>query len=141
MRLLLGLFILFSIPAFGFTSKKSVETLKSEARNRLLQRKQGFDKHQKRLRDLEKRRLATAYKMKAIRKAHADKKEKARKGFVRKKFHFPKKSYEEFLQKRRDRRQQNEKARVGYKEVRKEVEKVFKNKKYRIDGRREYNLN
>ena len=141
MRSLFVVIILTSFHCFAFTSQDNVTTLKKEAKKRLLARKKGFDKHQKRLKDLDKKRLAKAYKMKKIRKTVADKKEKARKSFVRKKYPFPKKAYRDFLSKRENQRKFHKKARQGYTQVQDEMEEVFKNKKYRIDGKREYDLN
>lgn len=107
---------------------------------RLELRKKGFDAYQKKLQEADKRRLATAYKQKVIRKKYADKKEKARKGFVRKTSVFPMQAYKRFLAERRQKRRQLEKARSEYSVVQKQLKKIFKNKRYLIDGNKEFKL-
>ncbi len=133
-------FLLACPAAFAGWGGKSLSERKQKEIKRLELRKIGFDAYQKKLEGLDKRRLATADKQKVIRKKYADKKEKARKGFVRKTSVFPKQAYRAFIEKRRQKRKQLEQSRHEYSIVQKELKKIFKNKKYRINGNKEFKL-
>jgi hypothetical protein len=138
--LIAGAFLMISSMGFAAWEDVPVKVLKERARKNLLQRKQGFDAYQRAKRDAEKRRMAEAHKMKAIRQAYQAKRERTRRNFVRVTEPFPEAAYRQFLQQRRERRRQIEQARVNYVEVQDELEKVFKNEKYKIDENKEFDL-
>ncbi len=137
---LLILGILLSLPGFGAWGTKPLSVQKKEAKQKLEKRKKGFDQYLQRQQAREKKRLAKAQKMKVIRKAHAEAKEKARKNFVRNNEPFPKKAYKAFLKRREKREKSNETARKDYSVVQKELSEVVNNKKYRINGNKEFDL-
>ncbi len=120
--------------------QKPVAKLKEEARNTLLERKVGFDAYMKKKQEWEKRRLAQANKMKSIRQAQAEKKEKARKNFVRTTRAFPHQAYVTFLRNREKRRQELKKAQKEFVAVQDELEKIFEDKRYKINGKKEFDL-
>ncbi len=118
----------------------SLQALKQKAKSNLLERKKGFDAYLQKKQRMEAQRLSDADKMKTIRKAYEKKREQARKNFRRKTESFPKEAYQAFLQKREKRRSRLENARENYVSVQDELEKVYENKKYKINGKREFDL-
>jgi ABC-type multidrug transport system fused ATPase/permease subunit len=121
-------------------AKDSLQDLKAKAIKRLKARKKGFDAYQKKLEEFEKKRWADADKMKDIRKAYAEKQEKARRAFVRRQRVISKEAYQEFIAKREIHRAKRLKARESFSYIRKELNKVKKDKRYRISGKKEFNL-
>ncbi len=145
LKLLLIVFCL----CFGMVTPKSataawtapsLQALKQKAKSNLLERKKGFDAYLQKKKRLEAQRLSDADKMKKIREAYQEKREQARKNFRRKTESFPREAYQAFLQKREQRRSRLEKARENYVSVQDELEKVYENKKYKINGKREFDL-
>lgn len=127
--------------AFGGWAKGTLVEQKRHIRQHLLARKKGFDKYLKKRQQMDKKRRAKAYQQKILRKAYEEKKEQARKNFHRSQQQaFPQQAYKEFLRKRQQQRQKLEQARKEYVKFQEELEKVFKNEKYRIDGKKEFNL-
>lgn len=118
----------------------SVEKQRKSEIKRLEKRKQGFDSYLAAQAKREKARLAVAYKMKAVRKEEALKKEKARRNFRRKYQEFPASDYRKFIKRRDLRIQQNRKNRTEYSKVQKELKKIFESRKYKINGKKEFNL-
>lgn len=118
----------------------SVAQKKQNAVKRLEARKKGFDQFLAKKEKAKKARLARAFEMKGIRKKLADKKEKARRNFRRKTYDFPMADYRQFIKKRNKKRQSLESARQKYGVLRKQLQKVYQNKKYNIDGNKEFEL-
>lgn len=120
--------------------QKTLKQEKKEAVELLLKRKVGFEKYQKRLKEWNQKRLARAYKQKEVRQRMAEKKEMARKNFIRNNDEFPRQAYRKFLADREKRKKVLNKSRKEYAKMQKEMQKVFENKKYRIDSNKEYKL-
>ena len=134
------LILLFSQSALSAWNQGSIDEEKAKAVKRLERRKMGFEKYLAQQKEWDKKRVANAFKQKEIRKKHSERKEKARLKFVRKTQSFPEQAYRNFLKKRRKIQQSLRKAREDYRVVQKELRKVFKNKKYRISGKKEFKL-
>ena len=141
LRFLVLILSLIIVPnAHAAWQSGSASQMKKETVSRLEARKKGFDQHQEAKKKWKEQRLARANEIKGIRKRHYDKMEKARKGFKRVKVPFPKQAYKTFLKQRKTKRGQLETARKDYRKVQKELKKVYQNKKYRIDGNKEFEL-
>lgn len=134
------------IVIFGYQSvfaawgQESIAQQKTRAIKKLSARKKSFDQFHARKSKWQQQRLARAGEMKGIRKKHADRKERARRGFVRTTNVFPKKAYRKFLANRKVRRAELEVGRQQYGKMRKQLDTIYKNKKYNIDGKKEFEL-
>ena len=118
----------------------ALEQEKNQAIERLQARKKGFDQYQKRLQEWEQKRLARANEIKKKRAKAKKRRDKARRNFVRVTEEFPKNAYRDFMAKRKRQRVKLKESRKDYAEMQKVLKKVFENKKYRIDGRKEFKL-
>ena len=127
-------------PSLGGWNAVSLQEKKQRAVKKLKARKVDFDKYQKMKTDWESKRLSVAFKQKKIRKKYADQKEDARRKFRRTTEVFPVNDYRKFLSERREKRQKLEKSRQNYSKMQNELKKVFKNREYKIDGNKEYQL-
>ncbi len=139
-NLFLVLILGFGTQAGAQWEQPSVGALKKKARAFLLKRKRGFDQYLKNKKQAEIERLKDAHKMKQVRKAYAEKREKLRSGFVRRTEAFPHKDYVKFLEQRKRRHQQLEQKRRDYVAVQNELKEIYENKKYKIDGNKEFDL-
>lgn len=118
----------------------AIEREKKQAVEKLRARKKGFEKYLKRKQEWNQRRLSRADDQKLIRQKYAEKRERARRNFERPEDDFPYKAYRKFLRTRERKRKQRERARVEHGKMSKELDEVFENEKYKIDGNKEYDL-
>ena len=119
---------------------ENLAKMQEKAKKRLIQRKKAFEAHQAAKKRREKQRLSDIAKIKKERKRLFEKQESARRNFVRKTEVFPQKAYRRFIQRREERWAMEEIHRRNYQYLSHEMKRVFKNKKYNINGRREFDL-
>lgn len=127
-------------PVFGKNRSSAVAKKKRQAIQRLDARKKAFDQHIARKKKWNQQRRAVAFKQKEIRKRYSEKRDKARREFTRPKRSFPIKDYRAFLAQRKKRRDHLRQSRLDFSQLRKQLKRVHKNKKYRINGNKEFDL-
>lgn len=138
---LVMLFLIFSTStAFADWGWGSLSEQKKKAINKLERRKKGFDAYLKEQDKREKKRWSDAFKQKVLRKEYAERKDKARKSFIRTTASFPQAAYKKFLVKRKAKRAYIERARREYSSVQKQLKEVFNDKRYKISGKKEFKL-
>lgn len=136
------IFIIFISPSvYADTSSRwaSKETIE-QAQKRLLKRKKAFLKHLAAEEEREKLRRSKAGQQKAIRQKYAKQKERARKKFRREEYKFPVEAYKKFVEKRERKNKKLEKARHHYSNIQHKLREVYKSKRYRINGNKEFKL-
>ena len=121
-------------------SSQEIQMTKKKAIKRLKARKIGFEEYLAQQNQREKKRLSVADKQKVRRQKYYEKKQLARKKFTREQRKFPKRDYIKFIESRNKRNDKLEKARQAYGVMQRELRKIYNNKKYRIDGKKEYKL-
>lgn len=120
--------------------KQDVAKQKQRAIEKLKERRAGFEEFLERKEQWDKRRLRRADDQKVIRQKYSEQREKARREFVRAEDSFPYKDYRNFLQAREKRREKLEKVRKEFSKMSKELNKIYEDDKYQIDGNKEYEL-
>jgi hypothetical protein len=138
---LLTLFVLFGSWLLNPTPALCAdEWTTKEAKQRLLERKQGFEAHLRAQELRRQRREAKADQQRLLREKYAQQKAKARQGFQRPETVFPYKAHKLFIAQREQRRQDLEAARRKYSQIQKGLQQIRQDKKYQIDGNREFDL-
>ena len=129
-----------SFSALAGLGTPDINQQKLKAIQRLAKRKKAFEEYLALQKSWEQKRDAVAFKQKKIRRDFQRKKEEARKKFVRKIKKKDIESYRKFMEKRRQRRQFLQRAQANYQVMQRALRKVYKNKKYRISGKKEFKL-
>ncbi len=130
----------FLTPVVYGLDSRAIEKEKRQAVEKLRERKKGFEKYLQRKKRWNERRLSRADEQKQIRENYAEKRERARKNFDRPEDSFPYKAYRKFIKNRERKRKLQEKARIEHAKMSKELDEVFENERYKIDGNKEFDL-
>ena len=121
-------------------SQQSLSQRRVKEIKRLKQRKKAFEAYLKKQEQLKKARLSRVHGQKALRLKYAQRKEKERKNFVRPSRKNLQKAYKSFVLKREKNQKRKEKARQSYSSMEKELKKLLKDQKYRVSGKKEFQL-
>lgn len=116
----------------------NVETV--QLKERLLQRKKSFDEHLRRQERRQAQRESRADEQRRLRESYAQGKEKARRQFRRPVEVFPVADYRRFIGKRDERRVSLEKARQSFVRRQQALRNIESDRRYVIDGNKEYQL-
>ena len=133
-------FLISGFIIFSSHASPGVLSEKKTLLNQLEKRKKAFDLHLKNKQKKDRKRIFIAYSQKKIRKKAIARREKARRLFKRKTKIFPENAHKNFINWRKEKRRKMKKARIRYAKMQKELRKVRKMKKYRIEGKKEFDL-
>ncbi len=134
------IFLSLAIVSPSWGSDAGVDKLKQEAIKKMKARRTGFEKFLHRREEWERKRLSRADEQKKIRAKQARELEQARRNFHRPQDNFPHQAYKKFINQRDERRLSAEKARKAFGKMSKELNKIYEDKEYKIDGNKEYDL-
>lgn len=136
------IFLIFNSPSIyaDTDSRWATEETMEQAQERLLKRKKAFIEHLAAEKERERLRHSKAEQQKAIRQKYAERQERARKQFRREEHKFPVEAYKKFVENRKRKNKKLEQARQHYSKIQHKLREVYKNKRYRIDGNKEFKL-
>lgn len=121
-------------------SSVEINTRKQAAIKKMQARRMSFEMYLAEQEKRATRRESVIDGQKKVRRAYSLKMELARKNYKRIENHYPLDLYKKFVKIREIRKKKLKKARQEYSAMKKELYKIYNNKKYRIDGKKEFKL-